>query len=68
MVFINTPFEICYQHIKNDPNRLLFKKSEIELKQIYQDRLSLYRKSNLIIEYSDLNLIDGLETLVHNLR
>lgn len=67
LVFLNEEFDICYDRIKNDPNRLLSKLSENELKKLYLKRLDQYSQADLIVQPSDRKLIDGLDRLVHTL-
>jgi shikimate kinase len=67
LVFLNEEFEICYDRIKSDPNRLLSKLSESDLKKLYLKRLDLYSQADLIVLPSDRKLIDGLDRLVHTL-
>jgi shikimate kinase len=43
--WINEPFEVMYERIKNDNNRPLLSKSKQELKLLYQNRLPIYSKA-----------------------
>jgi shikimate kinase len=67
IIFLNTPFEICFERIKNDSNRPLSKLTKGELKNLYDERISLYREAALILSESDRKEIDGVDPLVHTL-
>jgi shikimate kinase len=67
LVFLNEKIEVCLERIKNDSNRLLSTKSELELKKLYFQRLELYLSADLIVNPSEIKEIDGLDRLVHTL-
>ena len=67
IVFLNTPFEVCYQRIKNDPHRPLALLEKKELKALYEERLPLYLKAHLILDDLEHKEIDGLQALGHTL-
>lgn len=67
IVFLNTPFEVCYLRIANDKNRPLSSKTKEELKKLYDERLPLYLKANLTIDESMRKEIDDAQALVHTL-
>lgn len=47
-VYINTPFELCYERIKNDLNRpLVVKNTPEQLRQIYDTRAVIYRRNSM---------------------
>lgn len=68
LVFLNTPFTICFSRIKNDQNRPLTSLGEEGLLQLFQKRLPLYQKADLILSESEIKELSGLQTLVHNLE
>lgn len=68
IVFLDTPFEVCFERIKNDSNRLLSTKPFEELEKIYSQRKKIYQKADLIISNESLKFIEGLDSLVHTLR
>lgn len=68
LVFLDTDFETCLARIKNDKNRPLSQISLDELRQLFESRRKDYLRSDLIIHESEIKDIDGLRTLVHNLR
>ena len=43
-LFLNTPFEICYKRIQNDPTRPITKSSKEQLLELYNKRLGYYSK------------------------
>lgn len=67
LVFLDVPFETCFLRIKNDRNRPLTALGEEGLRELYQKRLPLYRKADLILSETEIKEIEGLESLVHNL-
>lgn len=67
LVFLDVPFETCFNRIKNDKNRPLTALGEEGLRELYQKRLPLYRKADLILSETEIKEIEGLESLVHNL-
>lgn len=47
VVFINTPFDVCYNRIKGDINRpLAISKTEEQLKELYEKRQLLYMQNS----------------------
>ena len=67
VVFLNVPFETCFMRIKNDSNRPLTALGEEGLSELYQKRLPIYKKADLILSETEIKEIEGLESLVHNL-
>lgn len=68
LVFLDIPFETCLLRIKNDPNRPLTALGEEGLKALYEKRLPLYQKADLILGPLGIKEIEGLQSLVHNLQ
>lgn len=68
LVFLATSFETCFARIKEDHNRPQVKLGESGLRALYQKRLPLYQKSDLILEEEEIKEIVSLESLVHNLE
>ena len=47
-VYINTPFEVCYERIKNDSNRpLVVNNTPKQLRQLYDTRSAIYRRNSM---------------------
>lgn len=67
MVFLNTPFEVCFKRIQKDANRPLTALGEEGLFELYQKRLPLYKKSDLTLSEYQIKEIERLDPLVHNL-
>jgi shikimate kinase len=67
MVFLNTPFEICFERITGDGNRPLATLKKEELYKLYEERLTGYFKANLILEETERKEIEGIHALVHTL-
>ncbi len=64
LIWINTPFKICYSRIKDDTKRPYSKKGYNYLKKLYQERIEQYEKSHLIL---DLSKIDDFKHLFDRL-
>lgn len=67
LVFLDVDFERCFSRIKNDLNRPMAQKSAQEVKDLYDLRRTLYLKSDLILNESQIKGIDSIQTLMHNL-
>lgn len=49
-VYINTPFEVCYERIKSDTNRpLVVNNTPEQLRQIYDTRSEIYRRNSMVM-------------------
>lgn len=68
LVFLDIDFDVCFERFKDDPKRPMSQMSVVELKRLYESRRKDYLEANLVLNESDIKEIDGLETLVHNLR
>lgn len=67
MVFLNTPFDLCYERIIGDANRPLVSLEKEELRKLYDQRTALYCKADLILDESERKEIEGINSLVHTL-
>ena len=67
LVFLDVPFETCFKRIENDNNRPLGALGIEGLRELYQQRLPIYIKADLILSETEIKEIEGLESLVHNL-
>ena len=67
-VFLNTPFELCYQRIEDDKNRPLAKLGKDKLFATYNERLALYQKADITLNDFPLNFIEALLSLGHNFK
>lgn len=68
LIFLDTPFATCFERIKNDPNRPQTKLGEDGLRALYERRLSLYKKADLILNEEGIKEIVSLGALVHTLE
>lgn len=50
VVFLNTPFDVCFERIKNSKERPLAKKSRDELFELYQSRLENYEQAHVSLD------------------
>lgn len=58
VVFLNTPFEICFERIKNDPVRPLSRLGQEGLRALYLERLPLYEKAQVNLATPELCFIE----------
>ena len=69
VVFIDTPFETCYNRIKNDTNRPLVQKNTYEsLHNIYKERKMLYKEHSdftIFADGSPTQIADGIITTTY---
>lgn len=55
LIWLNTSFELCLKRIKDDGNRPLSKRSEPELKKLFEDRKQLYQNAHEIIDPQEID-------------
>ena len=68
LIFLKTPFETCFERIKDDVNRPMTLLKEEGLRQLYQKRLADYEKADFRCEAYEIKGIDALLSLVHTLK
>lgn len=69
LIYLEEDFEVCLARIKNDSNRLLSRKSDNDLIQLFQHRReNFYLKADLIITTTEAKKFEDLNDLVHTLR
>ncbi|MBC7537868.1 MAG: hypothetical protein H7281_03550 [Bacteriovorax sp.] len=68
LVFLDTSFDLCLARIKDDPTRPMSQISLEELKRLFESRRKDYLSADLVVDESEIKDIEGLGTLVHNLR
>lgn len=50
IVYLNVPFEVCYDRIKNDKNRpIVVNNTKEQLEEIYNNRRDIYMKNSTIM-------------------
>lgn len=62
VIWLNVPFEVCYERIRNDSNRPLASLEKVELESLFQRRKTLYARCcdaivldpEIITSYEDL--------------
>lgn len=64
LVWLNTPFEVCWERIKEDTNRPLVSQPMEEVAQLYEDRLPLYSESDGNLTPVQQNLVTSVEELL----
>lgn len=66
-VYINTPFEICYDRIKDDTNRpLVVNNSKKKLRELYKTRAEIYRRNAMCMvngSAADTVIVDEIAKL-----
>lgn len=64
IIFLNVPFDICYNRIKNDSNRpIVMNNTKEQLEEIYNNRHDIYMKnSTIMIEAvgSPVEIVSGI--------
>lgn len=65
VVFLNTPFEICFERIKNDPVRPLSRLGQEGLRALYMERLPLYEKAQVNLASPSLSFIEDFMPKKH---
>jgi shikimate kinase len=68
VVYLDTPFSVCFERIKNDSNRPMIRLGEEGLKNLYMQRLPAYKKADFICTLEEIKGIEALESLVHTLK
>lgn len=66
MIYLDVPFEVCFERIKDDKNRPLVSLGRENLKRLYDERLPLYKKAHIVLNEQEIKEIVSLEALVHN--
>ena len=59
LVHLEVPFEICWQRIRQEPNRPLVPKGRESLERLYRWRLFRYKRAQLTLENGILQNIKG---------
>lgn len=67
LVHLDIPLEICLNRTMEDLNRPMLKLNKAEIESLYQKRYEIFSQAHLSLSIEEIKLIDGLETLVHNL-
>ena len=65
VIFLDVPFEKCYQRIKDDPNRpLAVNNTKEKLKEIYDYRHEIYSKNSTVTIDADASLAEVYERII----
>ena len=67
LVHLDVPLEICLDRTMGDLNRPMLKLNKAEIESLYQKRHEIFSQAHLSLSFEEIKLIEGLETLVHNL-
>lgn len=49
VIWLNVPFEICFERIKDDSNRPMVKLGEVVLKTVYLERVKIYQLADFTV-------------------
>jgi len=64
LVWLNTPFEVCFERISGDKNRPLAKRQKQELASLFQERSKLYSRAQIQLSVSEQNKIRNVGDLL----
>lgn len=64
LIFLSTPFEVCWKRICMDDYRPLVKKGKTEVEKLYKIRLSLYQNAQIYIDLKEQNNISQIDDLL----
>lgn len=64
IVYLEAPFDICWQRLKKDGNRPLAKYGEDFMRNLYNERLPQYEKSELTLNQDQIQEINTIEELI----
>jgi shikimate kinase len=64
LIFLSTPFEICWERIYLEGHRPLVKKGKLEVEKLYKNRLSLYQSAQIYIDVNEQNNISAIDDLL----
>jgi shikimate kinase len=68
VIWINTPFEICYERIREDTNRPLVKKGKDFLFDLYKKREKYYSLSHMNLNLKGQNDIQNFQELLVKIK
>lgn len=64
IIYLDVPFETCFERIKGDPSRPLALLDEMSLKNLYKERLKVYQNAHIRIDYKQIKEIQNLKDLL----
>ena len=64
LIFLSTPFEICWKRICVEDYRPLVKKGKTEVEKLYKNRISLYQNAQIYIDVKEQNNISKIDDLL----
>ncbi|MCK5883980.1 MAG: hypothetical protein KAG61_09840 [Bacteriovoracaceae bacterium] len=67
LVWINVPFEICFNRVDGDNNRPLLKQGRGKLLKLYQNREKNYRQAQLQLGLQDTITLRNIDDLLQRL-
>lgn len=68
LIWLSTPFEICWDRIKNDSSRPLTRLGEEKMRELYEERLAFYQKAHLKLDIKLQNSINNSDDLIQYLN
>ena len=67
LLWLNTPFAICWDRIKNDLKRPLTRLGKKKMRELYQQRLPFFKKAQIQLDIKMQNLLKSSDDLLHYL-
>lgn len=67
-IWINTPFEVCWERIKDDENRPLVKQGKDVVEKLYLARISDYNQANHHLDQNAVGSIQNVDELLRKIR
>ena len=66
-IWLNIPFDVCFERIKESRDRPLAKLSREDLQKLYDERALIYQKCEYVLNLDQLQEINSLEDLFSHL-
>lgn len=64
LIWVDTPFEICWERIKNDSHRPLAQFGKEKMQEIYKERCDYYQRASLHLGREEQNKIKNIHDLI----
>jgi len=64
LIYLNVPFEVCWERIKNDSSRPFVQEGEEACRQLYRERQKFYRRAQVAVDPETLKNLQSLKALI----
>ena len=64
LIYLDVPFEVCWERIKGDRERPLVLEGEEACRQIFRDRQKFYRRAQVAVDPETLKNLQSLKALI----